>query len=185
MKPLDSAKLAARQAALICRAVLDPLVAGEALAINVLNCYPPPLGAVVAGYWPMGTEIDIRPLLIALHARGHRLCLPITPRRHEPLTFGSWRPDDTLLPERFGTMRPVGDILTPDVLLIPLLAFDTKGGRLGYGGGFYDRTLAALPGRRTLGCAFDAQQVDAVPIGPYDIRLDAVATESGVIRCGD
>jgi 5-formyltetrahydrofolate cyclo-ligase len=70
------------------------------------------------------------------------------------------------------------------MLLIPLLAFDAAGGRLGYGGGFYDRTLPALPNRLRLGCAFAAQQVDAVPVGPYDIRLDAVATESGIIRCG-
>jgi 5-formyltetrahydrofolate cyclo-ligase len=70
------------------------------------------------------------------------------------------------------------------MLLIPLLAFDAGGGRLGYGGGFYDRTLAQLPDRFRLGCAFAAQQVDAVPVGPYDIRLDAVATENGIIRRG-
>jgi 5-formyltetrahydrofolate cyclo-ligase len=72
----------------------------------------------------------------------------------------------------------------PDMLLIPLLAFDPRGRRLGYGGGFYDRTLAGLPGRFRLGCAFAAQRMDAVPIGPYDITLDAVATEQGVIRFG-
>jgi 5-formyltetrahydrofolate cyclo-ligase len=87
-----------------------------------------------------------------------------------------------MVPERFGTMRPVGEAMTPDVLLIPLLAFDAAGHRLGYGGGFYDRTLAGLPGRFRLGCAFATQQVDEVPAGPYDIRLDAVATEAGVIR---
>jgi 5-formyltetrahydrofolate cyclo-ligase len=89
-----------------------------------------------------------------------------------------------MVPERFGTLRPIGELLIPDMLLIPLLAFDANGGRLGYGGGFYDRTLAALPGRFRLGCAFAAQQVDSVPVGPYDIRLDAVATENGIIRCG-
>ena len=124
-------------------------------------------------------------MLHALHARGNPVALPVTPRRGEPLHFASWRPGDVLVPERFGTMRPVGEAMMPDMLLVPLLAFDRRGGRLGYGGGFYDRTLAGLPGRFRLGCAFAAQQVDAVPVGPYDIRLDAVATESGIIRCGD
>jgi 5-formyltetrahydrofolate cyclo-ligase len=72
--------------------------------------------------------------------------------------------------------------MVPDFLLIPLLAFDSGGRRLGYGGGFYDRTLAALPRRFRLGCGFAAQQVDAVPIGPYDMMLDAVATEQGIMR---
>jgi 5-formyltetrahydrofolate cyclo-ligase len=140
--------------------------------------------AVVSGFWPLGEEIDIRPLLLALHQRGHQIALPVTPRRGEALTFRGWQPGDAMVPERFGTMRPVGEILVPDMLLIPLLAFDSFGCRLGYGGGFYDRTLVGLPGRFRLGCAFAAQQVDAVPVGPYDIRLDAVATERGIIRCG-
>ena len=144
----------------------------------------PPTDAIVSGFWPIRDEIDIRPLLHALHDRGNPIALPVTPRRGEPLTFRAWKPGDVLLTERFGTMRPTGDILLPDMLLIPLLAFDAAGGRLGYGGGFYDRTLAALPDRVRLGCAFAAQQVDAVPVGPYDIRLDAVATEAGIIRCG-
>ncbi|HEY0182869.1 MAG TPA: 5-formyltetrahydrofolate cyclo-ligase [Rhodopila sp.] len=183
MNDLDTAKQATREAALTRRRGLDPTAAGRALAAHVLRDCPPPHAAIVSGFWPIGEEIDIRPLLHALHERGHPVALPVTPRRGEKLTFRGWRPGDVLLPERFGTMRPVGAILTPDVLLIPLLAFDSAGGRLGYGGGFYDRTLAGLPNRFRLGCAFAAQQVDAVPVGPYDIRLDAVATENGIIRC--
>ena len=141
-------------------------------------------GAIVSGFWPLGDEIDIRPLMYALHERGHRVALPVTPKRGEALTFRRWQPGDVLVPERFGTMRPIGDPLMPDMLLMPLLAFDADGHRLGYGGGFYDRTLAGLPNRFRLGCAFAAQQVDAVPVGPYDMRLDAVATENGIIRCG-
>ena len=94
---------------------------------------------VVSGFWPLGDEIDIRPLLHALHDRGHAIVLPVTPRRGEALTFRGWQPGDVLLPERFGTMRPVGEVRVPDMLLIPLLAFDSGGRRLGYGGGFYDR----------------------------------------------
>ena len=139
---------------------------------------------IVAGFWPIGDEIDIRPLLHALHDRGHKIALPVTPRRGEALTFRAWQPGGVLVAERFGTMRPIGEQVVPDMLLVPLLAFDAAGGRLGYGGGFYDRTLSALPGRFRLGCGFAAQQVDVVPIGPYDMRLDAVATENGIIRCG-
>jgi 5-formyltetrahydrofolate cyclo-ligase len=184
LNDLAGAKRVAREAALARRHGLHPQAAGRALAGWVLRDSPPPPTAVVSGFWPLGEEIDIRPLLHALHDRGHRVALPVTPRRGEVLTFRGWQPGDVLIPERFGTMRPIGDVLVPDMLLIPLLAFDAAGGRLGYGGGFYDRTLTALPGRFRLGCAFAAQQVDAVPVGPYDIRLDAVATENGIIRCG-
>ena len=181
---LATVKQAWRQTALVRRRGLDAEAAGIALANNVLReCLPPP-GAVVSGFWPLGEEIDIKPLLHALHDRAYRVALPVTPRRGEALTFHGWQPGDILVPERFGTMRPIGEALVPDMLLIPLLAFDSDGGRLGYGGGFYDRTLAGLPGRFRLGCAFAAQQVDAVPVGPYDMRLDAVATENGIIRCG-
>jgi 5-formyltetrahydrofolate cyclo-ligase len=185
MNDLDAAKRAARQAAFALRRGLGAEPAGEELAAHVLRNCPPPTGAIISGFWPIGDEIDLRPLLLALHERGNRVALPVTSRRGEPLTFRGWQPGDVLVPERFGTVRPTGDILVPDMLLIPLLAFDAKGGRLGYGGGFYDRTLATLPNRFRLGCAFAAQQVDAVPNGPYDIRLDAVATERGIICCGD
>ena len=184
MTDLEATKRAARRVAIERRQGLDPVAAGFGLARHVLReCAPPP-GRVVAGFWPLDQEIDIRPLLTALHQRGNRIALPVTPRRGEALDFRGWQPGDVLVPERFGTMGPIGDTLVPDMLLIPLLTFDATGARLGYGGGFYDRTLASLPGRFRLGCAFAAQQVDAVPIGPYDIRLDAVATENGIIRCG-
>ena len=105
------------------------------------------------------------------------------PKRGHPLSFRLWRPGDGFETERFGTVRPTGELRIPDFLLVPLLAFDRTGGRLGYGAGYYDRTLAGLPGRFTLGCAFAEQEVDSVPVGPYDRRLNAVATDRGVIRC--
>jgi 5-formyltetrahydrofolate cyclo-ligase len=184
MNDIDAAKQAVRQATSARRQGLDAAAAGHALANHVLRECPPPPGAVVSGFWPLGEEIDLRPLLIALHERGNAVVLPVTPKRGQALTFRGWQPNDVMVPERFGTMRPIGEVMVPDMLLIPLLAFDTAGGRLGYGGGFYDRTLVALPGRFRLGCAFAAQKVDAVPVGPYDVRLDAVATENGIIRCG-
>ena len=184
---LDLAKRAMRDVALAARerfvqAGPGPAVCGAALAVHVLRECPPPLGAVVSGFLPIGDEIDVRPLLIALHERGHTLTLPVTPRRGNPLTFRRWRPGDALVTERFGTMRPVGEEIVPDFLLVPLLAFDRRGFRLGYGAGYYDRTLSGLRGHFALGCSYAAQTVDAVPIGPYDMRLDAVATERGIVR---
>lgn len=184
MSSLDAAKQAARQAAKFRREGFDPTSCGHALAGHVLRDCPPPAGSVVAGFWPLKHEIDVRGLLRRLHERGHPVVLPVTPRQGEPLTFRRWRPGDVLVTEAFGTLRPTGEERVPDLLLIPLLAFDLSGRRLGYGGGFYDRTLAALPGRFRLGCGFAAQQVDAVPSGPYDMALDAAATERGIIRFG-
>jgi 5-formyltetrahydrofolate cyclo-ligase len=149
----------------------------------VLAECPPPVGAVVSGYWPIGTEIDVRPLLIALDGLGHAVVLPATPPRGNPLTFRRWRPGASLRRERFGTYVPEGEEMRPDWLFVPLLAFDRCGGRLGYGGGYYDRTLAGLPGAVAVGCAFAAQEVAEVVTGPHDIRLRAVATEMGVIQC--
>jgi len=184
MSDLQAAKQAARQVAIARRQGLDPAVCGKALAGHVMRDCPPPDGCVVSGFWPIGQEIDVRGLLHRLHERGNPVLLPVTPRRGQALTFRRWRPGDVLVAEKFGTMRPTGEDMAPDVLLIPLLAFDLCGRRLGYGGGFYDRTLAGLPGRFRLGCAFAAQQVDAVPFGPYDMTLDAVATERGILRFG-
>lgn len=179
---LIEAKRAARETAMKARDGCDPAW-GELLAEHVLRDCPPPTGAIVSGFWPIGQEIDIRPLLRALHARGHPIVLPVTPKRGNPLTFRLWQPGDALIPEPFGTVRPAGEERDPDMLLVPLLAFDRRGFRLGYGAGFYDRTLARLPGRFTLGCAYAAQEIPAVPAGPHDMRIDAVVTEQGVIRC--
>jgi len=176
---LAAEKAAARALALKTRAGCDPVL-GAALAAHVLRECPPPLGAVVAGFWPLPGEIDIRPLLLALHERGHVLALPETPPRGQALIFRRWAPGDALIPGRFNTRHPGGEILSPDFILVPLLAFDAAGNRLGYGGGYYDRTLAELPNAFRLGCAFAAQQIDAVPVGEHDLKLHAIATELGV-----
>lgn len=178
---LAARKAAARAAALARRAACNP-ASGTRLAEVVLAACAPPAGAVVSGFWPIGDEIDIRPLLEALDARGHVLCLPETPKRGLALDFRRWRPGEALTPGRFGTAHPAGAIIMPDVLLVPLLAFDRTLHRLGYGGGYYDRTLAGLPQAYRLGCAYAVQEVDEVPAGPSDVRLHAVATEQGVIR---
>jgi 5-formyltetrahydrofolate cyclo-ligase len=179
---LADLKAEARKVALARREACDPAL-GSALTEVVLRDFPPPEGAVVSGFWPMGAEIDIRPLLQALHDRGHAIALPVTPRRGNPLDFRRWRPGDELSRGPLGTRQPgpEAEPLTPHFLLVPLLAFDRGGRRLGYGGGYYDRTLAALPGATALGVAYAAQELDEVPAGPEDARLAAIATERGLI----
>lgn len=178
---LAAHKAAARQAALDRRHGADPAL-GARLADIVLAQALPPAGAVVSGFWPIGAEIDIRPLMAMLEARGHAICLPETPKRGLPLIFRRWRHGERLVPGRFGTSHPEGEEMAPDFVLVPLLAFDRHGRRLGYGAGYYDRTLASLPDAFRLGCAYASQEVDEVPVGPHDVRLHAVATECGVVR---
>ena len=178
---LDAAKRAARVRARSSRLGQDPAL-GAALAAHLLRDLPPPPGAVIGGFWPLPGEIDITHLLRALHARGHRIGLPDTPPPGAPLDFRAWTPDSALRPGRFGTSVPDGPPIAPDWMLVPLLGFDDAGNRLGFGGGYYDRTLAACPGVPAIGCAFAAQRLDSVPSGPYDAPLTAIATEAGVIR---
>ena len=179
---LAGLKAEARKAALARRNAADPSL-GLWLAGQVLDRGPPPPGALVGGFWPMGREIDIRPLLLALAGRGHALALPVTPRRGQPLLFRRWRFGEALGRGPLGTSQPLaGAEVRPDWLLVPLLAFDRAGRRLGYGGGYYDRTLAALPGAVALGVGYAAQEMPEVPAGPEDVPLPRVATEAGVIE---
>jgi 5-formyltetrahydrofolate cyclo-ligase len=139
--------------------------------------------AVVSGFWPMAEELDIRPLMIELFNEGCQLCLPVVAGKRQPLVFRAWRPGDPLEQGVFGTLHPSPkrEVLEPDALIVPLLACDNDGWRLGYGGGFYDRTLRALRARKritAMGVAFDAQLLsEAVPHGPDDERLDWLLTD--------
>ena len=183
---LQAAKVAARKLARARRAGLANAAAPARLAETVLAHYAPTPGAIIAGYWPMGDEMDPRPLMLALAAGGHALALPVTPPRGQPLAFRAWAPGAELRAGPLGTSEPAGgDELRPDILLVPLLAFDRAGRRLGYGGGYYDRTLAALPGAKAIGIAYAGQEMPEVPAGPQDFRLPLIATEAGIIVCGD
>jgi len=142
----------------------------------------------VGGYWPLEDEIDPRPLLERLAGEGLELSLPCLEECASPLVFRRWRPGDSLRPGAFGVMEPErsAEILRPDLLLVPLLAFDRAGYRLGFGGGYYDRTIAALASEsqklRRVGLAFAGQEVDHVPREAHDAPLDLVVTEAGPIR---
>jgi 5-formyltetrahydrofolate cyclo-ligase len=135
--------------------------------------------ARVAGVWPLPDEIDLRPLWHALHQRGHVVLLPQTPKLGQILQFRRWHPGCRMVRERFGTDRPDGDLDTPDIIFVPLLAFDRRGHRLGYGGGYYDRTLAAYPEIPAIGFGYAAQEVEEVPCAQHDQPLQAIFTESG------
>ncbi len=149
-------------------------------------------GLIVSGYWPFRSEIDPRPLMLRFVRAGGELLLPVTPAKgaDTPLRFHRWNADDILHPSAFGMHEPHPSTETadPDVVLVPLLAFDRSGGRLGYGAGHYDRTLQQLRAIKpvvAIGLAFAAQEIDAVPMDAHDQRLDAILTERGYIRVGD
>ena len=141
-------------------------------------------GETVAGIWPLAGEPDLRPLWHRLAADGHSVLLAETPPPGEALRFHPWQPGCAMRTGRFGTRHPDTALSAtpPDLLFVPLLAFDHEGWRLGYGGGYYDRTLAALPCARAIGFGFSCQQVEAVPHGPFDRPLAAIVTERGPVR---
>lgn len=145
-------------------------------------------GVVVAGYYSFRSEIDPRPLMRALAGAGARLCLPVAPPRgtDAPLAFRLWAEGDPLAPGAFGVHEPGpgAPAVAPDLLLVPMLAFDGRGGRLGYGAGLYDRTLQRLRAARwvrAVGLAYAAQQVERVPMDAHDALLDGIVTDQAYI----
>jgi len=142
-------------------------------------------GAIIAGYAAIRGEADPFPLMAALANNGHPLCLP---RAHDGvLSFLAWKPGDPLVVGRMSIPEPdtKAKERRPDLILVPLLAFDSRGYRLGYGSGYYDRYLAEHRAKRSVravGIAFAGQQVEAIPEEDFDERLDAVVTETQVIR---
>ena len=152
-------------------------------AIQLLEHVPANVfkGCVIGGYWPLPGELDIRPLLKACHAQGHELALPCTPRKGHPLTFRAWTPEDSLKAGPYGTREPFPEkeALLPNLVFVPLLAFTQHGERLGYGGGFYDRTLAKLKETTEVfacGIAYAAQEAATLPVDEFDYPLDGILT---------
>jgi 5-formyltetrahydrofolate cyclo-ligase len=137
---------------------------------------------IIAGFWPIADEIDIRPLISELHKTGHLIVLPVVVGKEQPLIFRVWEPKTILEKGSFGTHHPSANHpeAIPTILLVPLLAFDINGQRLGWGGGFYDRTISNFRSQFsiiTVGVAYQNQQIDNVPHIPTDEPLDWVVTE--------
>ncbi len=165
--------------------------APDALADRFVERFGDAPAEWLSGYWPIRTEIDPRALLQRLHDAGVSIGLPVVVGPAAPLVFRRWQPESTLDDDPFGIPSPTGEAaeIRPEILLIPLLAFDRSGFRLGYGGGFYDRTLQRLRQTsaehgpvRTIGVAYADQEVDRVPRGANDQPIDAVLTERGLFE---
>lgn len=195
LSPGDATALAdKRELRVACRArraaQADPAAAARAAAGHFQDAYFFGAGTLIGAYWPIREEIDCLPLLVALAREGATISLPVVSGRKSPLAFREWdvsrgppAADEHGLP----TPPVQATRVRPVLLIVPLLAFDGQGWRLGYGGGYYDRTIAsfrASGGVTAVGYAFAAQEVPAVPHLPTDQRLDAVVTEAGIVRFG-
>jgi 5-formyltetrahydrofolate cyclo-ligase len=192
LNDLEAHKRATRSACLKARAQLHerhkleaPLVLART-GLDFTGLTPP---LVVSGFHPFKSEIDVLPLLARLSSEGWVTALPIVRADRQPLVFRQWAPGEPTIPGVWGIPMPVEDVaeVDPDVLLVPLLAFDRSGYRLGYGGGFYDRTLAHLRAKKkvtAIGVGYAGQEMNIVPRGGMDQKLDYVLTEAGPQACG-
>ncbi len=184
-----AAKAACRKLAALTRA---KLAAAEPDAARALADHAETLinrfgRGIYAAYFPIRSELSPLDLLGRLGGLGCVTSLPITPAEGQPLRFHRWAVTDRLDDGPYGTKQPPADcaLCRPDVILAPMLAYDQAGWRLGYGGGFYDRTIAVLRGAgyqiTVLGIAYEGQKLDKIPVGPYDMPLDGVLTPSGLL----
>jgi len=188
LKSPEQLKAALRQAALARRDALPPaerMAAALAVAERGLPVEITP-GTVVSGFSPLKSEISPLPLLRRLADAGASLALPVVIGRGQPLVMRAWSFGAPLVSGVWGIREPPADApeLFPDILIVPLLAFDRRGHRIGYGAGYYDMTIARLRAMKpvtAIGIAFAAQEIAAVPATPRDARLDLVLTERETI----
>ncbi len=144
-------------------------------------------GTVISGFWPIRSEVDVRPLMFALREKGARLCLPAIIDK-QTIEFRELVRGAPMIDMGFGTAGPgpEAEVLDPTIMLVPLSAFDLNGNRIGYGAGFYDRAISRLQAKgkdpRLIGVAFDCQQVEDVPAEQHDVPLGEILTESGLRR---
>ena len=163
------------------------LAAATALSDRFFDYFGDTLaGKTVAAYWPMKDEIDVRPVLDGLSAHAATSALPVMAGNDQPMSFRRWAPGDRLVSAAFGVSEPDPGQpeVDPDIVIVPLLGFDAAGNRIGYGGGYYDRTLAALRERRDLqavGVAYDQQQCEKIPTDAGDMALDVLITDQRTI----
>ncbi len=151
---------------------------------RVFERLAPVAGTLVGGYWPIRREADCIPLLVRILDAGGAVALPVVTGRCRPLAFRAWTPATQMAAGHWDIPHPAeGPWVRPDVLLVPLVGFDAAGHRLGYGGGYYDRTLAALtPRPRTIGLGFELGRLASLRPRPHDVRLDLIVTEAGVFE---
>lgn len=185
---IEQAKASLRAQAHVQRAALSANVRADA-AKTVCNLFFDGIrlsyGDVVAAYWRIRDELDCQPILVRLMDSYQPVVLPVVMGAGLPLELRVWEQGASLYEAGFGTLAPAeaAPQAEPDVVLMPLLGFDAKGTRLGYGGGYYDRTLARLRKRpRLVGLAFAAQELKDIPRAEHDMPLDAVITEAGIRR---
>jgi 5-formyltetrahydrofolate cyclo-ligase len=177
-------KAQAQRAALFAKNGPEASAAAVAHFLREIDLAPTDM---VAAFWPIRDEIDIKPALARLMDSGQPVCLPVVVGKDQPLEWRQWLDGAALTPAGFGTLAPdeLAPVVVPDVILMPMLGFDTHGTRLGYGGGYYDRTLQSIAKRpRLIGFAFSVQAFDFIPREPHDVPLDAVVTEDGVTLFG-
>lgn len=185
---IEDRKAAFRETALAQRARVanaDRAPAAESAAAHFIDGVPFQTSDVIALYWPIRDEIDCKPLLLKLMDAGQTVSLPVVMGNDVPLVFRVWEPDAPLFESGFGTLAPdaLAPEATPDIMVMPLLGFDKAGTRLGYGRGYYDRTIDAAPNKPLLvGYAFAAQELTDIPHQDHDVPLDLIVTEAGVRR---
>lgn len=163
------------------------MVSNENAAAGLIASFPDELPhKIIAGFAPIGNEIDLWPLLHHLREAGRIIGLPVTGAKPSPLTFRRWTENCEMACDKYGIQFPKdGDIITPQLILLPLLAFTARGERLGYGGGYYDRTISKLRSSGDIfacGVAYAGQEVDLLPTDEHDQSLDGILTEAGFRR---
>jgi 5-formyltetrahydrofolate cyclo-ligase len=178
---------AERQRLIAERLAMSPevrAIAAASIGAALEARFPPGSLARVAGYWPIRGEYDPLPYLRRVIGAGAAAALPVVTGPAAPLEFRPWSPEARMEPGRWITFHPAdGPTVTPTALLIPLVGFDTAGHRLGYGGGFYDRTLAALsPRPLAIGIGFELGRLASIDPGLHDAPMDVIITEAGVFE---
>lgn len=187
---VEDAKAALRIQARAARAALDHgerAEAAQAAAQHFFDGVELAPGDVVAAYWRIRDELDCQPILVKLMDSNQTVVLPVVLGPDQPLDLRVWEQGASLYESGFGTLAPseLAPRAEPDIIIMPLLGFDSLGTRLGYGGGYYDRTLASLKKRpRLIGLAFAAQELHHIPREAHDVPLDAVITEAGLRQFG-
>jgi 5,10-methenyltetrahydrofolate synthetase len=181
----QAAKAALRKALKVARAALDPAVKVQwdaRIGAQLMAWWRMRQVPTVGVYWPLAGEPDLRAAYAELHGAGVRLALPVVMERDAPLAFTAWTPGEAMIADAMGVQVPaeLRFIARPPALLIPCLGFSADGYRLGYGGGYYDRTLEAAPRPRTLGIAY-SDQLAQFPHAAHDVPLDAIVTEASDI----